>query len=185
MAETCPYCNKETKALKNHVRLATGNGHGPNGEYPPDFDSGSTSSTSGSTQQSKDGVNSVNNQATPGSTQQSKDGVNSVDKQPTTSSSVEPVEFPTAEGHENTGRSSNSSPDTCPRCGDEMIDAEVLFNDLEDLYRDPPNQQTAALVQQFFKLNHGEMVEEACRDVWECGYYIDEDYTGKEFQLNA
>lgn len=37
---SCPYCGEEQKALKNHVRLSSGNGHGPSGEYPDDFDAG-------------------------------------------------------------------------------------------------------------------------------------------------
>lgn len=38
--ETCPYCGEEQYALKNHVRLASGNGHGPSGTYPEDFEDG-------------------------------------------------------------------------------------------------------------------------------------------------
>lgn len=44
--KTCPYCEEEQSALKNHVRLASGNGHGPSGQYPDDFESGSTSTNS-------------------------------------------------------------------------------------------------------------------------------------------
>jgi hypothetical protein len=36
----CPFCGKEYHALKNHVRLASGNGHGPSGQYPKEFESG-------------------------------------------------------------------------------------------------------------------------------------------------
>jgi hypothetical protein len=42
MDESCPYCGKETSAMKNHVRLASGDGHGPNGSYPDDFFQSST-----------------------------------------------------------------------------------------------------------------------------------------------
>lgn len=42
MKENCPYCSKEKSALKNHVRLASGNGHGPSGQYPDDFEPGGT-----------------------------------------------------------------------------------------------------------------------------------------------
>lgn len=42
---TCPYCDEEKSALKNHVRLASGGGHGPSGEYPEDFDGASSQPT--------------------------------------------------------------------------------------------------------------------------------------------
>jgi hypothetical protein len=38
----CPYCGVEKRALKNHVRLSSGDGHGPSGSYPGDFDGGSS-----------------------------------------------------------------------------------------------------------------------------------------------
>jgi len=37
MAKICPYCGEEQTALKNHVRLASGGGHGPSGQYPDEF----------------------------------------------------------------------------------------------------------------------------------------------------
>lgn len=37
MPQVCPYCKKEYNALKNHVRLSSGNGHGTCGDYPNDF----------------------------------------------------------------------------------------------------------------------------------------------------
>ena len=40
MAQICPYCSEEQSALKNHVRLASGDGHGPSGQYPDDFADG-------------------------------------------------------------------------------------------------------------------------------------------------
>lgn len=40
MAKICPYCTEEQTALKNHVRLASGDGHGPSGQYPDDFERG-------------------------------------------------------------------------------------------------------------------------------------------------
>lgn len=40
MAEICPYCREEQSALKNHVRLTSGNGHAASGVYPDDFESG-------------------------------------------------------------------------------------------------------------------------------------------------
>lgn len=43
MAKTCIYCDEEKSALKNHVRLASGDGHGPSGAYPDDFDPGGSS----------------------------------------------------------------------------------------------------------------------------------------------
>lgn len=42
MGEICPYCGRETGALKNHVRMSSGDGHGPRGEYPDGFDGEST-----------------------------------------------------------------------------------------------------------------------------------------------
>lgn len=36
----CPYCAKDVNALKNHVRLSSGGGHGPSGSYPDDFNGG-------------------------------------------------------------------------------------------------------------------------------------------------
>jgi len=41
MVKICPYCSEEQTALKNHVRLASGDGHGPSGQYPDDFEGGS------------------------------------------------------------------------------------------------------------------------------------------------
>jgi len=38
MGSECPYCGEGQRALKNHVRLAAGDGHGPSGQYPDDFD---------------------------------------------------------------------------------------------------------------------------------------------------
>lgn len=35
--ESCPYCGEDQRALKNHVRLSSDNGHGASGEYPEDF----------------------------------------------------------------------------------------------------------------------------------------------------
>jgi hypothetical protein len=40
--ETCPYCAEEQHALKNHVRLTSGDGHGPSGTYPDDFEDGNS-----------------------------------------------------------------------------------------------------------------------------------------------
>lgn len=40
MQEACPYCGEEKSALKNHVRLSSGGGHGPSGSYPDDFEAG-------------------------------------------------------------------------------------------------------------------------------------------------
>jgi len=37
MSQRCPYCGEEKRAVKNHVRLASGEGHGPSGQYPDDF----------------------------------------------------------------------------------------------------------------------------------------------------
>jgi len=37
MVNICPYCGEEHRALKNHVRLTSGDGHGPSGQYPEDF----------------------------------------------------------------------------------------------------------------------------------------------------
>lgn len=34
MSDPCPHCDAEPRALKNHIRLTAGNGHGPRGEYP-------------------------------------------------------------------------------------------------------------------------------------------------------
>lgn len=38
MAKNCPYCGEKQSALKNHVRLTSGGGHGPPGQYPDDFE---------------------------------------------------------------------------------------------------------------------------------------------------
>lgn len=38
MVKTCPYCEEQKSALKNHVRLTSGSGHGPSGQYPDDFE---------------------------------------------------------------------------------------------------------------------------------------------------
>lgn len=35
---TCPICGRDTGAVKNHVRMASGDGHGPPGQYPDAFD---------------------------------------------------------------------------------------------------------------------------------------------------
>ena len=34
MVTPCPYCGKEQRAVKNHIRLTDGDGHGPAGQYP-------------------------------------------------------------------------------------------------------------------------------------------------------
>lgn len=52
---TCPYCAKECSALKNHVRLASGDGHGPAGSYPEDFEGGGGSDPPPAQQQASDG----------------------------------------------------------------------------------------------------------------------------------
>lgn len=41
MSEACPYCDKEVAARgrKNHVRLSSGDGHGPKGEVPGSYQS--------------------------------------------------------------------------------------------------------------------------------------------------
>jgi hypothetical protein len=36
--EQCPYCGETQRALKNHVRLTDGKGHGRTGTYPSTFD---------------------------------------------------------------------------------------------------------------------------------------------------
>jgi hypothetical protein len=40
--DICAYCGEEKRALKNHVRLASGDGHGPSGTYPDDFEDGTS-----------------------------------------------------------------------------------------------------------------------------------------------
>lgn len=35
---SCPYCSEPVNALKNHVRLSDGGGHGPSGQYPDGFE---------------------------------------------------------------------------------------------------------------------------------------------------
>lgn len=47
MYQACPYCGGEYRALKNHVRLTTGNGHGSSGQYPDDFEPDSSAETGG------------------------------------------------------------------------------------------------------------------------------------------
>jgi len=37
MSQRCPYCGEEKRAVKNHIRLASGEGHAPSGQYPDDF----------------------------------------------------------------------------------------------------------------------------------------------------
>lgn len=34
MRQDCPHCGDSFSALKNHIRLASGNGHGSSGSYP-------------------------------------------------------------------------------------------------------------------------------------------------------
>jgi hypothetical protein len=34
----CPYCDKSTGHLNNHIRPTDGAGHGPAGQYPSDWD---------------------------------------------------------------------------------------------------------------------------------------------------
>jgi hypothetical protein len=34
----CPYCDTSTGHLNNHIRPTDGNGHGPAGQYPDDWD---------------------------------------------------------------------------------------------------------------------------------------------------
>lgn len=49
--EACPHCGEEQRALKNHIRLTDGGGHGSYGSYP-DKSAGTSSSgpqTTGST----------------------------------------------------------------------------------------------------------------------------------------
>jgi hypothetical protein len=36
--QTCHFCGEDQRALKNHVRLTAGGGHGPSGSYPDSFD---------------------------------------------------------------------------------------------------------------------------------------------------
>lgn len=38
MRGVCPICGKEVGAVKNHVRMASGDGHGRSGEYPEYYD---------------------------------------------------------------------------------------------------------------------------------------------------
>lgn len=38
MDKQCPYCGETQRALKNHVRLTDGKGHGQTGTYPDTFD---------------------------------------------------------------------------------------------------------------------------------------------------
>ncbi|MEF8826363.1 MAG: hypothetical protein V5A27_08520 [Halapricum sp.] len=52
---TCPYCGESQNALKNHVRLSSGNGHGASGEYPADFDAGGTNGSAVATIEDRDG----------------------------------------------------------------------------------------------------------------------------------
>lgn len=37
MEGRCPYCGKDVGAVKNHIRLTGGGGHGPRGHYPDGF----------------------------------------------------------------------------------------------------------------------------------------------------
>lgn len=46
MKQTCPFCEKKTSALKNHVRQSGGGGHAPSGQYPDGFGDGSGSDSS-------------------------------------------------------------------------------------------------------------------------------------------
>jgi hypothetical protein len=46
MKQTCPYCEKKTSALKNHVRQSGAGGHAPSGQYPDGFGDGSESDSS-------------------------------------------------------------------------------------------------------------------------------------------
>ena len=42
MIKRCQYCGEQQTALKNHIRLSSGDGHGPSGTYPDDFEDGTS-----------------------------------------------------------------------------------------------------------------------------------------------
>ena len=51
MKNECPHCGESYSALKNHIRLASGNGHGSSGSYPEDKES--SEPTKGSNREEK------------------------------------------------------------------------------------------------------------------------------------
>jgi hypothetical protein len=199
MAKKCPYCGKSQEALKNHVRLASGDGHGEAGEYPPEFNSDSTVEQSQSTQESTDSVDGVEQSPTTNSTQESTDSVDGVEQSPTTNSTQEStdgferVEFPEApedegdDGNPLMGdgepavSATNELPDTCPDCGRDIIDADQLIEEIKEIAEDPPNRKAARAVKNFTDKNEGRMVEVACSDPWGCGFYIDGDEEQSQF----
>ena len=156
MEKECPYCGKSCNALKNHVRLASGDGHGSSGEYPPDFNGGQRG-------ESTDSVDSVN----------SESGGDSV---------TSTVEFPTAEGVEDSSGppresaagqgNSSGSLDECPRCGSELISGEQLIEEMQQIMRSPDREGQDVLARQLLELNRGANVEKACCEAWNCGFFV-------------
>lgn len=61
MTIKCPYCKDEKKprGLKNHVRMASGDGHGDSGEIPADYDGPETDGDSDDADDADDDADSV------------------------------------------------------------------------------------------------------------------------------
>lgn len=147
---TCPYCGEQVNALKNHVRLSSGGGHGPSGEYPDDFEGGAGSGDGGDAQAvagSSDGGRSredesssaVNGSTEPVSTDTSANPAGDAGGGDVEIAQPPPVQLPpepttttdTTEGAD-ASTSVGGTPDTppneipddvvCPDCGSELVD---------------------------------------------------------------
>jgi hypothetical protein len=45
MIKRCQYCGEQQTALKNHIRLSSGDGHDSSGTYPDDFEDGNSANS--------------------------------------------------------------------------------------------------------------------------------------------
>jgi hypothetical protein len=187
----CPYCGEDKSAVKNHVRLSSGGGHGVYGEYPGDFQEGSpdppvtgpdddppeddTDTAGGSDEltmtpeEVDELVTTIEADAYDRGQQDGREAAET-DPEPIPGDSTVHDEDDTT-----TADSTVSWPSKCPECGDDVMDGERFIKTMQAAAKEKKH------VAKWASANDGADVKYACTAPFGCGYYVDEDNVAKQF----
>lgn len=146
MDEKCPYCNEEHSALKNHIRLSAGGGHGSNGEYPDDFDGGVNGGQQNTTE---------TEDVEPTGDEPPKEEIDDAGGNPTIDDGPPEVDESGA----------------CPKCNGELMEVDEFSEQLEESYRDASREAKKKIQDTIEQINDSGGAEMLCQNLFRCGYY--------------